>query len=85
MTAIAPLPIFYYALQHSDVHIPIPDYLIAEANRKASKLLNLFGFGALDHDSRALLDMATSYAIVKVALPARIGVSFLLTPWFACQ
>ncbi|TPX51725.1 hypothetical protein SeLEV6574_g00165 [Synchytrium endobioticum] len=83
VTAVLPLPIIYYALQHSDIHIPIPDYLVVEANKKATKLMKLFGLGALEQDSRALLDMATSYAVVKVALPARIGLSFFLTPWFA--
>ncbi|KAI8620864.1 hypothetical protein BC830DRAFT_1097004 [Chytriomyces sp. MP71] len=32
---------------------------------------------------RMLVDMATSYAVVKVLMPARLAASLALTPWFA--
>ncbi|TPX34844.1 hypothetical protein SmJEL517_g02616 [Synchytrium microbalum] len=83
VTALLPLPLVYYTLSYTDIHIPIPDYLIVEANKRASYLLKMFGMGAVKDDSKALLDMATSYALVKAAMPLRLGASFLLTPWFA--
>jgi hypothetical protein len=33
--------------------------------------------------ARVIVDLATSYAIVKVLMPVRLAASLALTPWFA--
>ncbi|KAJ3332905.1 hypothetical protein HDU76_012642 [Blyttiomyces sp. JEL0837] len=37
----------------------------------------------IEKHARVVLDIATSYALVKMMMPARLAVSAALTPWFA--
>jgi len=86
ITAIAPIPIIYLLLDRLDVEIPfISDIVTAEGNRVISKIREKYGYPALDQHSRVAINLATAYAIVKVAMPLRIGLCIGLTPWFATR
>ncbi|KAJ3078517.1 hypothetical protein HK102_004437, partial [Quaeritorhiza haematococci] len=65
--------------------IPHGESILAEGNRRMTRLLQLIGFSTaeLSDDSTVMVNLATSYAIVKVLMPVRIGACFLMTPWFA--
>lgn len=68
ITAIVPLPIVYYTLDYSGWHIPlVPQEAIAEGNRIMSKLRTRYGYEPLAPDSRIMVNLATSYAVVKVS------------------
>ena len=70
ITAIVPLPIVYYTLDYSGWHIPlVPQEAIAEGNRIMSKLRMRYGYEPLEPDSRTMVNLATSYAVVKVNVP----------------
>lgn len=67
ITAIVPLPIVYYTLDYSGWHIPlVPQEAIEEGNRIMSKLRTRYGYEPLAPDSRIMVNLATSYAVVKV-------------------
>lgn len=66
ITAIVPLPLVYYGLEYSGVQVPVPEEAIAEGNRIMSKLRSRYGFDPIDPDSRLMVNLATSYAVVKV-------------------
>ncbi|CDH60259.1 hypothetical protein RO3G_13651 [Lichtheimia corymbifera JMRC:FSU:9682] len=84
ITAIVPLPIVYYTLDYSGWHIPlVPQEAIAEGNRIMSKLRTRYGYEPLAPDSRIMVNLATSYAVVKAMMPLRIAASVALTPFFA--
>ncbi|KAI8149918.1 hypothetical protein BJV82DRAFT_662019 [Fennellomyces sp. T-0311] len=83
ITAIIPLPIVYYSLDYSDIRIPVPEQAVAEGNRIMSKVRTRYGYEPLDPDSRVMVNLATSYAVVKAMLPLRIAASVALTPLMA--
>ncbi|KAI9323563.1 hypothetical protein BX666DRAFT_1846928 [Dichotomocladium elegans] len=84
VTAIVPLPIVYYALEYSGMHIPLlPDTAVAEGNRIMSKVRTRYGYEPLDPNSRTMVNLATAYAVVKVLMPLRVAASVALTPFFA--
>ncbi|RKO86758.1 hypothetical protein BDK51DRAFT_23545, partial [Blyttiomyces helicus] len=84
LTAIIPLPIVYFALDALDVRVPFPEDVLAEGNRRVGKMMVYFGIGeGIREDSQAMLRMATAYAVVKAAMPFRIGLCLVMTPWFA--
>ncbi|KAI8821648.1 uncharacterized protein EV422DRAFT_489697, partial [Fimicolochytrium jonesii] len=84
LTAVIPLPLIYFLLSTTELPIPFPDDILADGNRRMGKMLKYFGVGeGIREDSKAMLYMATSYAVVKAAMPLRIGLCFVLTPWFA--
>lgn len=66
VTAIVPLPLVYYALDYSEVRVPVPEQAVAEGNRIMSKIRTRYGFEPLPADSRVMVNLATSYAVVKV-------------------
>lgn len=66
VTAIVPLPIVYYALDYSEIRVPVPEQAVAEGNRMMSKLRTRYGFEPLPADSQVMVNLATSYAVVKV-------------------
>jgi hypothetical protein len=80
VTAILPLPMFYYILKHSNVEIPFPKDMLSESNKRINKIRSAVGLKSMPEDSQAMLHMATSYAIVKVLMPLRIGLCVYLTP-----
>ncbi|KAI9264287.1 hypothetical protein BDA99DRAFT_508917 [Phascolomyces articulosus] len=83
ITAIIPLPIVYYTLDYSDIRVPVPEQAVAEGNRIMSKVRTRYGYEPLDSDSQVMVNLATSYAVVKAMLPLRIAASVALTPFMA--
>lgn len=69
LTAIVPLPLVYYLLDYSEIRVPlVPEQAIAEGNRIMSKLRTRYGYEPLDPSSRVMVNLATSYAVVKVGI-----------------
>lgn len=66
LTAIVPLPVVYYFLDYTQLNIPVPEEYIAEGNRVVSKMRTKYGYEPLDSDSRAMVNMVATYAVVKV-------------------
>jgi hypothetical protein len=66
LTAIVPLPVVFYFLDYTQVSIPVPEEYIAEGNRVVSKMRTKYGYEPLDPNSRAMINMVASYAVVKV-------------------
>ncbi|KAI9343995.1 hypothetical protein BDR26DRAFT_857971 [Obelidium mucronatum] len=95
LTAILPLPAIYYTLQATQLQVPIPPDVMIQAEEKMEKVMRRYGWldeksevsvgdgPAIPSKTRMLVDMATSYAIVKLLMPVRLGLSLVLTPWFA--
>jgi hypothetical protein len=68
LTAIVPFPFIYYGLSWSDLHLPVPEQAIRQGNLIVNKVRVRYGFDALEPDNRAMVHLATTYAIVKVRL-----------------
>lgn len=67
ITAIVPLPIVYFALVETGVKIPFPEQAIEEGNRFVGRVAKYYGWDLEGADgARTMLNMATSYAVVKV-------------------
>jgi hypothetical protein len=66
LTAIVPLPLVYYFLDYSQLNIPVPEDAITEGNRVISKMRTKYGYEPLDPNSRVMVNMVASYAVVKV-------------------
>lgn len=86
ITAIIPIPIVYLLLDWFNFKLPfIPDVVVSEGNRIMSSIRTRYGFPPLDANSRVAINLATAYAVVKIAMPFRIGLCVGLTPWFATR
>ncbi|KAJ2030277.1 hypothetical protein IWW57_001265 [Coemansia sp. S610] len=83
LTAVVPLVGVYYALDYWQPKMPFPQSVLEEGNRYTNKLRTYVGLRQLEANSPVLLHLATSYAIVKAAVPLRIAASLALTPWFS--
>ncbi|KAJ2513038.1 hypothetical protein H4217_006555 [Coemansia sp. RSA 1939] len=84
ITAVAPLGGVYWVLSYLELRIPVPESVLHEGNRYINRLRSYGGWTTpLAPDSPVLLDLATSYAVVKAAAPLRLALSLALTPWFA--
>ncbi|KAF9919676.1 hypothetical protein FBU30_010675 [Linnemannia zychae] len=71
ITAIVPLPIVYFALVETGVKIPFPEQAIEEGNRFVGRVAKYYGWDLAGADgARTMLNMATSYAVVKYTLMA---------------
>lgn len=66
LTAILPIPLVYFFLDKTGTRIPFPEDAIAEGNRIFSRLRVRYGYEPLDSQSRVMINLATSYAVVKV-------------------
>lgn len=67
ITAIIPLPIVYFALIETGVKIPFPEQAIEEGNRFVGRVAKYYGWDLEGAEgARTMLNMATSYAVVKV-------------------
>ncbi|KAI9031736.1 hypothetical protein CLU79DRAFT_694295 [Phycomyces nitens] len=82
-TAILPFPFIYYALDASTLTIPVSETAITEGNRFISKVRTHYGYEPLDPQSRVMINLATTYAAVKLMMPLRLAASAALTPFFA--
>ncbi|KAK9693431.1 hypothetical protein K7432_013932 [Basidiobolus ranarum] len=83
ITAVIPVVGVYYFLDITGMRIPIPQIALEHSNKILSKLRGRVGLEPLSSDSRAVVNLAASYAIVKAIMPLRIAACFALTPWFA--
>ncbi|KAI8097166.1 uncharacterized protein BX664DRAFT_325700 [Halteromyces radiatus] len=83
LTAIIPFPLVYYGLSWSSLKVPVPEQAVNEGNRIVNKVRVRYGFTPLEPDSRVMINLATTYAIVKIMLPLRIGASVAMTPYLA--
>ncbi|KAJ2726258.1 hypothetical protein GGI07_000735 [Coemansia sp. Benny D115] len=84
VTAVAPLFGVYYALDRFEFKLPVvPQAALEEGNRYINRLREYFGMERLALDSPVLLHLATSYAVVKAAMPLRVAASLAATPWLA--
>ncbi|CAF1062674.1 unnamed protein product [Adineta steineri] len=85
VTAILPFPLIYFPLKWLNIgqYLPIPIEYIQEGNKKINRVRTRYGFEPLDESSMVLVNLSMTYAIVKVLLPLRIGLSLMLTPWLA--
>jgi hypothetical protein len=66
VTAVLPFPFIYLALDASSVKIPFPDSVVAEGNRFINKARVYYGYDPLESDSRVMMNLVTTYCIVKV-------------------
>ncbi|CAF0859048.1 unnamed protein product [Adineta steineri] len=85
VTAILPFPLIYFPLKWLNIgqYLPIPIEYIQEGNKKINRVRTRYGFEPLDESSMVLVNLSMTYAIVKILLPLRIGLSLMLTPWLA--
>ena len=64
--------------------IPFPEDWLEEGNRRMKKMLDYFNIPInVEEDSKVMIELATTYAVVKALMPVRIGLSVYLAPWFA--
>ncbi|KAJ3204260.1 hypothetical protein HDU82_005949, partial [Entophlyctis luteolus] len=90
LTAVLPLPILYYSLRATELQVPVPQTVMEKAEIAMDKVIRRYGWsdgpavnddgGVVVAKTRMLVDLATAYAIVKLLMPVRLGVSALLTP-----
>ncbi|KAF9899280.1 hypothetical protein EC991_009213, partial [Linnemannia zychae] len=86
ITAVVPLPIVYFALVETGVKIPFPEQAIEEGNRFVSRVVKYYGWDMEGTDgARTMLNMATSYAVVKALMPLRLALCVWMTPWTATR
>ncbi|KAK3845463.1 MAG: hypothetical protein J3R72DRAFT_435845 [Linnemannia gamsii] len=86
ITAIVPLPIVYFALIETGVKIPFPEQAIEEGNRFVGRVAKYYGWDMESADgARTMLNMATSYAVVKALMPLRLALCVWMTPWTATR
>ncbi|KAL7312496.1 hypothetical protein PS15m_008252 [Mucor circinelloides] len=83
LTAVAPFPFIYWALDASSVKIPFPDTVVSEGNRFINKARVYYGYEPLEPENRVMMNLVTTYCIVKALLPVRIAASVGMTPFFA--
>ncbi|KAI8647926.1 hypothetical protein BD408DRAFT_408004 [Parasitella parasitica] len=83
LTAVAPFPFIYWALDASSVKIPFPDAVVSEGNRFINKARVYYGYEPLEAENRVMMNLVTTYCIVKALLPVRIAASVGMTPFFA--
>ncbi|GJJ74808.1 hypothetical protein EMPS_07166 [Entomortierella parvispora] len=86
ITAIVPLPIVYFALTETGVKIPFPDQAMEEGNKFVARVAKYYGWNMEGADgARMMLNMATSYAVVKTLIPLRLALCAWMTPWTATR
>lgn len=62
-----PLPIVYFVLAETGVKIPFPEQAMEEGNKFVGRVAKYYGWNLEGADgARMMLNMATSYAVVKV-------------------
>ncbi|KAI8375229.1 hypothetical protein BD560DRAFT_368236 [Blakeslea trispora] len=83
LTAIAPFPFIYFVLDSSDLKIPFPESVVSEGNRFINKARVYYKYEPLEADNRVMVNLVTTYCIVKALLPLRIAASAAMTPFFA--
>ncbi|KAI9028518.1 hypothetical protein DFJ74DRAFT_492888 [Hyaloraphidium curvatum] len=84
ITAVLPLPLLYYALHRSEVawDAVFPRDWLEKGDRRMRGTFKALGLPEIE-GSRAALNAAAAYGIVKAAMPLRLAACAYLTPWFA--
>ncbi|KAF9178196.1 hypothetical protein BGZ51_008031 [Haplosporangium sp. Z 767] len=86
VTAVVPLPIIYFALVETGVKIPFPESAMEEGGRFVTRVAKYYNWSLEGTDgARVMLNMATSYALVKALLPLRLALCVWMTPWTATR
>ncbi|KAI9274196.1 hypothetical protein BY458DRAFT_533104 [Sporodiniella umbellata] len=83
LTAIAPFPFIYYALDSSSLKVPLPETYIQEGNKFINRVRVRYGYENLEPNDRTMVNLVSSYCIIKVLLPVRLLASAAMTPFFA--
>ncbi|KAG2196491.1 hypothetical protein INT47_012785 [Mucor saturninus] len=83
LTAVAPFPFIYYALDTGSFQIPFPENVLAEGNKFINKVRIYYKYPPLEPDNRVMMNLVTTYCIVKALLPVRIAASVAMTPLMA--
>ncbi|KAG1048811.1 hypothetical protein G6F43_008827 [Rhizopus delemar] len=83
LTAVAPFPVIYYALEASSVKIPFSDSFVEEGNKFVNKVRIHYGYEPLEADNQTMIHLVTTYCVVKALLPVRLAASAAMTPTFA--
>lgn len=66
LTAVAPFPFIYFALDNSSLKIPFPENIVAEGNKFINKARVYYKYPPLESDNRVMMNLVTTYCIVKV-------------------
>jgi hypothetical protein len=66
VTAVAPFPFIYFALDNSSVKIPFSKAVVAEGNKFINKARVYYKYPPLEPDNRVMINLVTTYCIVKV-------------------
>ncbi|KAG0265265.1 hypothetical protein BG011_005136 [Mortierella polycephala] len=78
ITAVVPLPIVYFALVETGVKIPFPESAMEEGSRFVTRVAKYYNWNLEGTDgARVMLNMATSYAVVKIASGRRYAVKII--------
>ncbi|KXS18446.1 hypothetical protein M427DRAFT_29761 [Gonapodya prolifera JEL478] len=86
VTAVGALPLVFYFLQNADVKwdTMFDQATLDDSSKRMSKAMKAIGVPwEVEDGSKVALNAAATYAIVKVAMPLRLALSFALTPAFA--
>lgn len=86
LSAIVPLVSLWYVFHKYNVTIPldIPQWALDKGTRVIDESMALFDFEgwSLNDKFRLISEGAYAFVVVKFMLPVRLGVSFMMTPWF---
>ncbi|KAI8594654.1 hypothetical protein EDD21DRAFT_393188 [Dissophora ornata] len=86
ITAVAPLPVVYFALMETGVKIPFPEQAMEEGNKFVARVAKYYGWNLEGAEgARVMLNMASSYALVKALMPLRLALCVWMTPWTATR
>lgn len=66
LTAVAPFPFIYFALDSSSINIPFPEAVVNEGNKFINKARVYYKYPPLEPDNRVMINLVTTYCIVKV-------------------
>ncbi|KAF9969348.1 hypothetical protein BGZ73_008334 [Actinomortierella ambigua] len=88
VTAVVPLPLVYFGLTYTDTKIPFPEQALEEGNKFVGRVAKYYGWDidpSTTDGARIMLNMASSYALVKALLPMRVALCLWMTPWTATR
>ncbi|KAG0241677.1 hypothetical protein BGW41_005552 [Actinomortierella wolfii] len=88
ITAIVPLPLVYFGLTYTETKIPFPEQALEEGNKFVGRVAKYYGWNidpSTTDGARMMLNMASSYALVKALMPVRIALCLWMTPWTATR
>lgn len=66
LTAVAPFPFIYFALDASSLKIPFPESVVTEGNKFINKARVYYKYPPLEPENRVMMNLVTTYCIVKV-------------------